>query len=294
MTTSPVYAVTGASGQLGRRVVDALARRAGAASIVAVVRNPDAARDSLPQGVTIRQGDYEDPASLDAAFDGIDRLVLISSNALGARTRQHANAIEAARRAGVRHIAYTSVLHADTSQLGLAAEHRETEALLARSGIAHTLLRNGWYTENYTASIPPALQHSAFIGSAGTGRIASAARQDYAEAAAIAISRAQLPAREVLELAGDTAYTLGEFAAELSRQTGRDIPYADMPEADYRAALVSAGLPEGVADLLADSDAAAAKGALDDDSRTLSALTGRATTGLEAMIRDALAGGGLG
>ena len=216
--------------------------------------------------------------------------MLISSNALGERTRQHANAIEAARRAGVRHIAYTSVLHADTSPLGLAGEHRETEALIAQSGVAHTLLRNGWYTENYTASIPPALEHGAFIGSAGSGRIASAARQDYAEAAAIAISRAELPASAVLELAGDTAYTLAGFAAELSRQTGRDIPYADMPEADYRAALVAAGLPEGVADLLSDSDAAAARGALDDDSRTLSALIGRPTTSLETAIREALAG----
>ena len=172
------YAVTAASGQLGRLIVAALAERAGAGSVAAIVRDPARAAGLFPEGVAVRAGDYSRPETLDAAFAGVERLLLISSNAVGARLDQHRNAVEAAQRAGVGRIAYTSVLHADTSLLGLADEHRETEALITASGIAYTLLRNGWYTENYAASIAPALQHGAFIGSAGEGRIASAARAD--------------------------------------------------------------------------------------------------------------------
>ncbi|MDF7777231.1 NAD(P)H-binding protein [Sphingomonas sp. AOB5] len=283
--STPRYAVTAASGQLGRLAVAALAARAGAANVVAIVRDP--AKAAFPEGVEVRAGDYTQPDTLDAAFACIDRLLLISSNEVGNRTPQHANAIDAAKRAGIARIAYTSVLHADTSLLGLAAEHRETEALLAASGIPNSLLRNGWYSENYAASIPPALQHGAFIGSAAQGRIASASRADYAEAAAIALI-ADSDARTIHELAGDTSYTLTDFAAELSRQSGRTIPYVDMPEADYRAALTGAGLPEAFAALLADSDAATAKGALFDESRTLSRLTGRPTTPFAETIAEAL------
>jgi NAD(P)H dehydrogenase (quinone) len=285
MTTR--YAITAASGQLGRLAVAALAERAGAQNIVAIVRDPARAAGLFPAGVEIRQGDYTKPDTLDAAFAGIDRLLLISSNEIGSRTPQHANAIDAAKRAGIARIAYTSVLHADTSALGLAGEHRETEALLAASGIPHSLLRNGWYTENYAASIPPALQHGAFIGAAAEGRISGAARADYAEAAAIALI-ADSDARTVHELAGDTGWTLTDFAAELSRQSGRAIPYVDMPETEYRAALIGAGLPEGFAAVLADSDAAAANGALFDESGTLSHLIGRPTTPLAVTIGDAL------
>ncbi|NML06162.1 SDR family oxidoreductase [Sphingomonas sp. G-3-2-10] len=285
--STPRYAVTAASGQLGRLAVAALAERAGAQNIVAIVRDPTRAAGLFPAGVEIRQGDYTKSDTLDAAFAGIDRLLLISSNEIGSRTPQHANAIDAAKRAGIARIAYTSVLHADTSALGLAGEHRETEALLAASGIPHSLLRNGWYTENYAASIAPALQHDAFIGAAGEGRISSAARADYAEAAAIALI-ADTGERAIHELAGDASYTLADFAAELSRQSGRAIPYADLTEAEYRAALIGAGLPEPFATLLADSDAAAAKGALFDDSNTLSRLIGRPTTPFGETIGEAL------
>ncbi|MEI9927672.1 MAG: SDR family oxidoreductase [Sphingomonas sp.] len=283
----PRFFVTGASGQLGRLVVSALAERAGPEAVAAIVRDPAASAARFPAGVAIRRGDYEQPDSLDAAFAGAERLLLISSNALGDRVAQHRNAIEAARRAGVARIAYTSVLHAPVSKLGLAEEHRQTEALIEASGIPFTLLRNGWYTENYTASISPALQHGAFVGSTRDGRISSAARPDYAEAAAVALL-GDADSRAVHELAGDDSYTLAEFAAELSRQAGRQIPYVDLPEAEYRAALVGAGLPAALAALLADSDAAAAHGALFDDSRALSRLIGRPTTRFAATIGEAL------
>ncbi|MCX8474956.1 MAG: NAD(P)H-binding protein [Sphingomonas sp.] len=286
--TSPRFFVTGASGQLGRLVVAALAERAGPAAVAAIVRDPARAVGLFPEGVVVRQGDYDRPETLAAAFAGAERLLLISSNAIGDRVAQHRNAIEAAKRAGVARIAYTSVLHADVSKLGLAEEHRATEALVEASGIAFTLLRNGWYTENYAAAIPAALAHDALIGSAGEGRIASAARRDYAEAAAAALLD-DAGERVVHELAGDGSYTLAEFAAELSRQAGKAIPYVDLPEAEYRATLIGAGLPEPMAALLADSDAAAAQGALFDAAGALARLIGRPTTPFAATIGETLA-----
>ena len=287
MASDPRFFVTAAGGQLGRLVVAALAERAGPEAVAAVVRDPARAAPLLPEGVAIRQGDYERPQTLDAAFAGAERLLLISSNALGVRVAQHANAIEAARRAGVKRIAYTSVLHADGSKLGLAEDHRQTEALIKASGIAFTLLRNGSYTENYTGSIPAKLQHGVVSGS-GEGRISAASRLDYAEAAAVALLDDAAPADAVYELAGDGSFTMAEFTAELSRQAGREIPYVNLPEAEYRAALMGAGLPEAVAALLANSDAAAAQGALFDDSHQLSRLIGRPTTPLAATIAKAL------
>lgn len=281
------YGVTGAAGQLGRRVVAALARRAPPASIVALVRDPAAAAGLFPEGVVVRQADYEQPATLEAAFAGIDRLLLISSNAVGQRMGQHRNVVEAAVAARVGRLAYTSLLRADTSPLGLADEHRATETVIAASGLDYTLLRNGWYTENYLAAVPSALQHGALIGAAGDGRIAGATRADYAEAAAAALV-GDVGAAVLLELAGDEAWTLHDFAAELSRQTGRTIPYVDMPEAGYREALVGAGVPEPFAALLANSDAGAARDGLFDSSRTLSRLIGRPTTSLATAMAAAL------
>lgn len=290
MSSSPRFFVTGATGELGRRVVAALAQRVDPASIVAIVRDPERAKALLAPGVGVRVGDYAAPETLASAFDGAERLLLISSNAVGQRVPQHRNVIEAARRAGVSRLAYTSLLHAKTSSLGLADEHRQTEALIAESGLAHTLLRNGWYTENYAASIPSALKHGALIGAAGDGRISAATRQDYAEAAAVALLDDEAGQREVLELAGDEAFTLAEFAAELSRQAGRDLPYIDMSEADYRAALLGAGLPEPIAAMLANSDRGAAEGGLFDDGRRMSQLLGRPTMPFAQAIADALRG----
>ena len=279
--------ITGASGQLGRLVIQSLLTKVPASRIVAAVRNPQKASDLAALGVQIRRADYTDSAFLDAAFQGAEKVLLISSSEVGQRLAQHRNAIDAARRAGVSLLAYTSLLHADTSPLGLAGEHVATEAWLAQSGVPFVLLRNGWYTENYLASIPPALQHGAFIGSAGEGRIASAARADYAEAAAVVLTTPGQSSK-VYELAGDEAYTLAEFSAELSRQSGKAIPYVDLPENDYKAALIGAGLPEPIAGLLADSDSGAAKGGLFDETRQLGTLIGRPTTPLAVSMRAAL------
>lgn len=282
-----MIAVTGASGQLGRLVMEGLLARVPAENIVAAVRNPAKVADLAARGVVVRAADYAKPETLDAALAGVDRLLLISSSEVGGRVPQHRNVIEAAKRAGVRLVVYTSILHADVTPLGLGAEHRETEALLRASGLPHVLLRNGWYTENYLASLPAALQHGAFAGSAGDGRIASAARADYA-AAAVAVLTGEGHAGKVYELAGDTSYALAELAVEVSRQTGRRIGYTNLSQAEYRAMLVGVGLPEPIADLLADSDAGAARGGLFDEGHQLSALIGRPTTPLAVMVEAAL------
>jgi NAD(P)H dehydrogenase (quinone) len=282
--------ITGATGQLGRLVIEQLLEVVPAAEIVAAVRNPAKAADLQALGVQVRHADYSQPTTLDSAFAGAEKILLISSSEVGQRQAQHQAVIDAAARAGVKLIAYTSVLHADTSQLALAEEHRQTEAALAQSGLPFALLRNGWYSENYTAGIPAALEHGAMLGSAAQGRISSAARADYAAAAVAVLTASQSQAGRVFELAGDESYTLSEFAAELSRQAGKRIPYTDLPPADYRAVLLQAGLPPFVADLLADSDAAAAKGALFDDGRQLGELIGRPTTPLSTTIAATLRG----
>lgn len=277
-------AITGATGQLGRIVVQSLKAKVAADQIVALVRSPDRAADL---GVTARAFDYARPDQLASALDGVDTLLLISSNEIGQRAAQHRNVIEAARQAGVGRIVYTSLLHADTSALDLAAEHLETEADLAASGIPVTILRNGWYTENYTGSVPGALAGGAFLGSAGEARISSAARADYAEAAATVLS-SEGHAGKIYELAGDAAWTLPDLAAEISRQVGRDIPYKDVPQADYAAALKGFGLPDGLAEAIAGWDVAASKGALFEEGRQLSTLIGRPTTPLSDLVRASI------
>jgi NAD(P)H dehydrogenase (quinone) len=283
-----MIAVTGATGQLGRLVITELLKSVSANELVAVARTPDKAADLAALGVQVRRGDYTLPETLVDALAGVDKLLLISSSEVGQRVAQHANAIAAAKSAGVKLLAYTSILHADSTPLGLGDEHRQTEALLAQSGLPFVLLRNGWYTENYAASIPAALQYGVLLGSAGEGRIASAARADYAAAAAAVLLK-ENQAGKVYELAGDASYTLGDFAAAIAKQSGKPVAYQDMPPADFAAALKHAGLPEGLADLLADSDAGASKGGLFDDSRTLSALIGRPTTPMAEVVRKALA-----
>lgn len=290
MSTQANILVTGASGQLGRLAIEALIKRVPAAQVYALVRSEEAAASLQSLNVNVRIGDYREPKTLDAAFSGIQRVLLVSSNDLGNRSAQHTNVIDAARRQNVELIAYTSLLHADGSKLGIAGEHRETEAALKASGVDYVLLRNGWYTENYTAGIPGALAHGAVAGSAGNGRIASAARADYAEAAAIVLASAEVESGRVYELAGDESYTLTEFASELSTQTQKEIAYADMPETEFKGVLLGASLPAPIAELLADSDKCASEGALFDDSHTLSNLLNRPTTSWKATIATALAG----
>ncbi|EOC0056150.1 SDR family oxidoreductase [Cronobacter turicensis] len=282
-----MIAITGATGHLGQRVIDTLLNTVAAQEIVAIVRNPAKAAALSAKGVQVRAADYGNVAALIAAFAGVEKLLLISSSEVGQRAPQHRNVIDAAKTAGVKLIAYTSLLHADRSPLGLADEHVATEKMLAEAGIPYVLLRNGWYTENYLASVPPALEHGVFIGSAGDGKIASASRQDYAEAAAKALTLDNQAGR-VYELAGDNAWTLRDLTALLTKETGKTVAYQNLSEADFAAALAGAGLPEGFAKLLADSDIGASKGGLFDDSRQLSALIGRPTTSLETSLRESL------
>lgn len=279
--------VTGATGQLGRLVIAGLLKTTPAAQIVAAVRDVAKAADLAAQGVQVRRADYNDAASLDGAFVGATKVLLISSSEVGQRVPQHRAVIDAAARAKVGLFVYTSVLRADTSQLGLASEHRETEALIRASGLAYSLLRNGWYVENYTAGLGGALAHGALAGAAGEGRIAAAARADYADAAVAVLSSAG-PVEQVYELAGDTAFTLADLAAELSRQSGKQVPFHNLPQQQYREMLIGVGLPAPVADLISDSDAAAAKGALDDSGRALSKLIGRPTITLADAVKAAL------
>jgi len=277
--------VTGATGQLGRLVVEQLKAKVSTDSIVALVRTPEKAADL---GVEARAFDYTKPEGLVASLKGIDKLLLISGTEIGQRLPQHKAVIEAAKQAGVKLFVYTSILHADTSSLGLAGEHLGTEDALKASGLTYTILRNGWYTENYTGSAKGAIGAGAFIGCAGNGKIASAARVDFAAAAAVVLAGAGHE-NKTYELAGDAAYTLTELAAEISRQTGKTIPYNNLTEAEYAGILKSFGLPEALAQMLADSDTGATKGGLFDDSKVLSKLIGRPTTPLANVLADAIA-----
>ena len=277
-------AVPAAAGQLGHIVIDKLKQKVSAGDLLALVRRPE---QTEVLGVAAQPIDYSAPATLDAPLRGVNTLLLISSSEIGKRAVQHANVIAAAKKAGVERIVYTSVLHADVSSLSLADEHRATEAELKSSGLAYTLLRNGWYTENYTGSVGPALTNGALIGSAGDGRISSATREDLAEAAVAVLTT---PGHENMtyELAGDEAWTLTDLAAEISRQTGKNIPYHNLPAADYAAALEGAGLPKELAAAIASYDVSASQGALYGSERTLSQLIGRPTTPLATSVERAL------
>ena len=274
-------AITGATGQLGRLAIAALKARG--ATPIALVRDTAKAADL---GVPARAFDYRTADA--AALEGVETLVLISSNDFDDRAGQHRKVIAAAKEAGVGRIIYTSILKGDASPMILAQDHIATEAAIRDSGIAATILRNGWYTENYTGALGAALEHGAILGAAAEGRVSTAARKDYAEAIAVTALDAG-HAGKVYELAGDEGYTLAELAAEVARQSGKPVGFVNLPQADYAKALEGFGLPAGFAAVLADSDARAAEGALFDDSRTLSRLIGRATTPMAATVRDALA-----
>ncbi|MFW0794029.1 SDR family oxidoreductase [Gordonia sp. CPCC 205515] len=282
------YAVTGATGGLGGSAVHALIKRGVAAGdIVAVVRDQEKARDLSAAGVSVRVADYGDRTALAEAFAGVDRLLLVSSPTVGQRVPQHTNVIEAAATAGVGLIAYTSLLRADSSPLALATEHVATEKLLADSGIPFLLLRNGWYTENYLASAPAAIASGVLYGAAKDGKIAPAARADYAEAAAAALISGQTSG--VFELAGAEHLTYAELAGVIAEISRKPVRYQDLPEADYASALAQTGIPGPMAEILADSDAGVAVGALDADTTDLADLLGRPATPVAEVVRAGLA-----
>lgn len=274
--------ITGATGQLGRLVVNKLKQKVSSENLVAVVRSVEKAADL---GIEAREADYEKPETLDRALKGIDTLLLISANEVGKRSRQHGNVIAAAKKAGVKWIVYTSLLHADKSSISLADEHRTSEAALKESGIPYTFLRNGWYTENYTGSISGSIATGAVLGSAGSGKIASASRADYAEAA-VAVLTTPDHQGMVYELAGDNAWTLSDLAAEISRHSGKDVSYRNLAAGEYAEVLKGVGLPEGLAKAIAGWDVAASEDALFDDSGQLGKLIGRQTTPMSDTVAE--------
>jgi NAD(P)H dehydrogenase (quinone) len=282
-------AVTGASGPFGRHAIEVLLSRGiPADQIVAIVRDPAKVDDLRERGVTVRRGDYSDPASLQAALTGVDRLLFVSGSEVGQRIAQHQAVVDAAKEAGVSLVAYTSIPKADTSDMILAEEHLATEQALIASGLPYVFLRNGWYLENYTRQLPMILEHG-LIGAAGDGRISAAARGDLAEAAAVAVASDDGHQNRVYELGGP-GFTLAELAAEIGRQSGRDIGYTDLSEDAYAKALVDAGVPAEAAAVYADSDRAAAKGALYIEGDDLERLLGRPATPWPEIIRAALTG----
>jgi NAD(P)H dehydrogenase (quinone) len=278
--------VTGTSGKLGRLVVNALLESTSANRVVAVARDPNKVADLAARGVVVRRGDYDRPDTLGSAFDGAERLLLISSSEVGKRVAQHAAAIEAAQRAGVAHVVYTSIVRADTTRMRLASEHLATEKALFASGLTYTILRNGWYIENYTENLGPALAHGTFLGAAGDGRISAAPRDDFARAAAAVLTRPNGHESRVYELGGDTSFTMTELARAVSEWAGRIIGYTNLPPEAYAAALIQAGVPAPFAETLADCDAGIARGELEVKSGHLYRLLGRDTTSLATVLRS--------
>jgi NAD(P)H dehydrogenase (quinone) len=279
--------ITGATGQLGRLVVEALLESGlPAEQIVAAGRTVDRIADLGRRGVQVRSIDYSQPESLREAFAGADKVLLVSGSEVGQRVEQHRNAINAAKEAGVGLIGYTSIANADTTAMQLAAEHLATEEILRDSGVPFVLLRNGWYLENYTGQLPVQVQHGAVFGSAGEGRVSAAARADYAAAAAAVLLRDD-QAGKVYELGGDDAFTLSELAGAVSVVSGKPVTYTDLPAEKYTQVLVEAGLPEPYAAILADSDLGIARGDLLVTSGDLSALLGRPTTPLREAVQTA-------
>lgn len=276
--------ITGATGQLGRLVVDYAKKSTSPSNIVALVRDPEKAKDL---GVEVRAFDYNKPEALEAQLKGIDRLLLISGSEIGKRVQQHENVIKAAKAAGIKLLAYTSLLHADSSPIFLASEHLPTEKILRASGITYAILRNGWYTENYTQSISQNITAGAVFGCAGQGRISAAARKDYAAAAAVVLT-GEGHEFKIYELAGDESFTLSDLAAEISKQTGKKIVYNNLSEAELVEVLKNAGLPEQMAGAFASIDTHIANGALYDNSHQLSQLIGRKTTPLSAVVKEAI------
>lgn len=282
----PTIALTGATGQLGRLVVDVLLRSTPAADVVAVVRDGAKATDLAARGVDVRVAAYESPADLRQALEGVDRLLLISASEPGRRVPQHQNVIDAALAAGVSRVVYTSAPHADSTDLILAPEHKATEEALRAAGLTYTILRNNWYTENYLGNVEPAAASGVLVGSAGTGRVASASRIDFAEAAAVALTTDGHD-NATYELGGDIAWTMADLAAAIGEVTGRPVSYRDVSADEHAATLVAAGLPAGTAGFLAALDANIAGGALAGPTGELSRLIGRPTTPLVDGLRAA-------
>lgn len=282
-------AVTGATGHLGRLVVNALLRDVPASDVVAVVRDADKAADLAAKGVTVRAADYNDSASLEAALDGVERVLLISGTNVGSRARQHAAVIDAAAKQGVSLLAYTSVLRASENSLNpVASEHVATEAHLRASGVPFVLLRNGWYLENYVHEARGAAESGVVVTSAGAGRVATATRAEYADAAAAVLTTDGHVGR-VYELSGAEGWTKDDFAASIAEILGATVAVKFVTPGEQLAALTAAGVPEMWAGFGVAVDGAIAAGELDVDGNDLEALIGRKPLPLRESLADALA-----
>lgn len=282
--------ITGATGHLGRHVVEALLERnVPAEEIVAAGRSIGKLSDFAARGVQVRTMDYTNAASVAQALQGATKVLLISSSEVGWRIEQHRTVIAAAAEAGVELIAYTSIANADTTGMKLAAEHQATEDILKDSGIPFAILRNGWYLENYTDQLPGTLAQGALAGSAGEGKVSAASRADYAEAAAAVLVAAESQAGKVYELGGDHSFTLAELAREISTAANKAVTYQDLPAGDYAGLLAGFGVPQPFADILADSDLGIARGDLHVSGSDLRDLIGRPTTPMPTAVRSALA-----
>ena len=280
-------AITGATGQLGNLIIEQLLQLTAAQNIVALVRNVDKAEHFKTQGIELREFDYDRPETLVPALLGIDKLLLISANEIGRRTPQHQAVINAAKVAGVPYLAYTSLLRADTSPLGLAQEHRETEKLIQDSGITYTFLRNNWYSENYLAGVAHTIEIGTLFGAAQDGRISSASRIDYAEAAAKVLTSTGHE-NKTYELAGSESFSLSDLATFIGQAVNKDIIYQNLSAEEYTQGLTQAGLPAGLVDVIVDADIQTIQGAMYSDSKDLEQLIGHKTTSIQDAIKAAL------
>lgn len=282
-----MIAVTGASGHLGKLVIQSLLKKTKSSEIVAIVRDPSKVDDLKSLGVTIRKGDYDKPETWSDALKGVKKLLLISANVVGSRVKQHKTVINAAKEAKVEILAYTSILRADSSKLLLAQEHVETENAIKESGVPYIFLRNSWYFENDTGSLKHAIQNGAILNVTGDGKLSSASRADYAEAAAVVLTT-PVKTNAIYELGGDQPFTMSELAVEASKQSGKTVSYKKLSADDYKKFLVQVGLPDGFAGILVDSYVEADKGGLYTNSKDLSQLIGRPTTTLAEAVKNAL------
>ena len=280
-------AITGATGQLGNLVIEQLLQLTAAQNIVALVRKIDKAEHFKVQSIEPREFDYDRPETLVPALSGIDKLLLISANEIGRRTPQHQAVIDAAKVAGVPYLAYTSLLRADTSPLGLAQEHRETEKLIQDSGITYTFLRNNWYSENYLAGVAHTIEIGTLFGAAQDGRISSASRIDYAEAAAKVLTSTGHE-NKTYELAGSESFSLSDLATFIGQAVNKDIIYQNLSAEEYTQGLTQAGLPAGLVDVIVDADIQTIQGAMYSDSKDLEQLIGHKTTSIQDAIKAAL------
>lgn len=279
--------VTGSTGHLGNFVIEALLESTQASQIIAAARSPEKAQDLAEKGVQVREFDYDRPETMDAALEGVEKILLISSSDVQDRVGQHRRVIEAAKRADVALIAYTSILDADNSQLMLAEDHKATERMLRDSGLPWVFLRNGWYSENYFMDLEGTIDRGVMVGAAGDGRVSPASREDYAQAAAAVLLRDGQEGK-IYELAGDESLSYDEIAEAIASVSGEEVVYKDLSREAYQSVLEGAGVPQGFAAVLADSDVGVSNGALDSESRDLHELIGRRTTPFIESVKEAL------